>query len=115
MFDSYRNKKDLPITQEESKYKSKKESSTSHSSAKSKHKHEYKPCKLRYSETYCIPDKGPKTYTFTNTADYCTICGRISNWKMHLFEEEMKKFDLENPDAPIFEVSGDLREKFVKI
>ena len=34
---------------------------------------------------------------------------------MHLFEEEMKKFDLENPDAPIFEVSGDLREKFVNI
>ena len=115
MFDSYRNKKDLPITQEESKYKSKKESSVSHSSSKSKHKHEYKPCKLRYSETYCIPNKGPKTYTFTNTAKYCTICGRISNWKMHLFEEEMKKFDLENPDAPIFEVSGDWKDKFVNI
>ena len=115
MFASYKRDKELRIIEEEIPYKRKKESSTSHSSTKSNHRHDYRPCKLRYSKTYCIPNKGPKTYNFTNTANYCIICGRLSNWKMHLFEEDLKKFDLENPNAPVFEVNGDLREKFVNI
>ena len=114
MFDSYRNKKDLPITQEESKYKSKKESSVSHSSARSKHKHEYKPCKFRYTTTYCIPDKDAKTYIFTDTGKYCIICGKIGDRKMFHTEDFMKRFDLENPNAPVFEVDGYM-DKFVSI
>lgn len=114
MFDSYRNKKDLPITQEESKYKSKKESSISHSSARSNHKHMYNACKFRYSQTYPIPGKDAKTYTFTDTGKYCSICGKISDRKMLHTEDSMKKFDLENPDAPIFEVTGYL-DKFIDI
>ena len=110
MFDSYRNKKDLPITQEEPKYKSKKESSVSHSSIKSKHKHIYAPCKLTYSDTYCIPGKDTKTYTFTDSADYCIICGKINNRKMLWRNREV----LDNPDIPTFEVEG-YRDKFIKI
>ena len=110
MFDSYRNKKDLPITQEESKYKSKKESSVSHSSSKSKHKHEYKPCKLRYSDTYTIPGKDAKTYTFIDSADYCIICGKINNRKMIWRNKEV----IEDPNIPTFDVGG-YRDKFVDI
>ena len=114
MFDSYKNKKDLPITQEEPKYKSKKESSVSHSSIKSKHKHVYAPCKFTYSQTYAIPDNEPKIYHFTDVGTYCIICGRIGQRSMHYREDKKKQFDLENPNAPIFTVEG-YRDKFVDI
>ena len=110
MFDSYRNKKDLPITQEEPKYKSKKESSVSRSSSKSKHKHDYRPCKLTYSDTYAIPGKEAKTYTFTDSADYCIVCGEINNRRMLWRNKEI----LDDPNIPTFPVEG-YRDKFVEI
>ena len=114
MFDSYRNKKDLPITQEEPKYKSKKESSVSHSSIKSKHKHIYAPSKFTYTKTYPIPNKEAKTYTFTDIGTYCTICGKIGQRTMFYGEDKKKQFEVENPNAPLFSVEG-YRDKFVKI
>ena len=114
MFDSYKRDKELGIVEEEIPHKRKKESSTSHSSAKAKHKHEYKPCKFKYSNTYAIPGKDAKTYTFIDTGKYCIICGRINDRKMLHTEDFMKSFDLENPDAPIFEVDGYM-DKFVNI
>ena len=114
MFDSYRNKKDLPITQEEPKYKSKKESSVSHSSIKSKHKHVYAPCKFTYSQTYAIPNKDAKIYHFTDIGTYCTICGKIGDRKMSWKPEYKENFNKENPNAPVFEVSGYM-DKFVNI
>ena len=114
MFDSYRNKKDLPITQEEPKYKSKKESSVSHSSIKSKHKHIYAPCKFTYSQTYNYPDKEPKNLTFTDLGTYCIICGKIGQRSMWYKPGYREQFDLENPDAPVFHVDG-YRDKFVDI
>ena len=110
MFDSYKRDKELGIIEEEIPHKRKKESSTSHSSAKSKHKHEYKPCKLRYSDTYAIPGKDAKIYTFTDSADYCIICGKINNRKMIWRNEEV----IEDPNIPTFEVEG-YRDKFVNI
>ena len=114
MFDSYKRDKEFGIVEEEIPYKRKKESSTSHSSAKSKHKHMYKACKFRYSQTYPIPGKDVKTYTFTDTGTYCIICGKIGDRKMLHAENTMKQFDLENPGAPIFEVDGYV-DKFIKI
>lgn len=101
---------DLMIDNEIAKYKSKKPSSVSKSEAKSKHKHEYKPCKLTYSETYAIPGKDAKTYTFIDTADYCIICGKINNRKMLWRNEEI----LDDPTIPTFNVEG-YRDKFVEI
>ena len=114
MFDSYRNKKDLPITQEEPKYKSKKESSVSHSAIKSKHKHVYAPCKFAYSQTYAIPGSEPKTYHFTDSGTYCIICGKIGQRSMHYREDYKKQFDIDNPNAPTFTVEG-YGDKFVEI
>ena len=110
MFDSYKRDKELGIAEEEIPHKRKKESSTSHSSAKSKHKHEYKPCKLTYSTTYTSPGKDAKTYTFTDSADYCTICGKINNRKMIWRNKEV----IEDPNIPTFNVEG-YRDKFVEI
>ena len=110
MFDSYKRDKELGIVEEEIPYKRKKESSTSHSSAKSKHKHEYKPCKLTYSDTYTSPGKDAKTYTFTDSADYCIICGKINNRKMLWRNKEV----IEDPNIPTFDIEG-YRDKFVEI
>ena len=98
------------IDNEIAKYKSKKPSSVSKSEAKSKHKHEYKPCKLTYSNTYAIPGKDAKTYTFTDSADYCIICGRINNRKMIWRNKEV----IEDPNIPTFKVEG-YRDKFIEI
>ena len=98
------------IDNEIAKYKSKKPSSVSKSEAKSKHKHEYKPCKLTYSNTYAIPGKDAKPYTFTDSADYCIICGRINNRKMIWRNKEV----IEDPNIPTFKVEG-YKDKFVEI
>ena len=101
---------DFMIDNEVAKYKSKKPSSVSKSEAKSKHKHEYRPCKLTYSDTYAIPGKDAKTYTFTDSADYCIICGKINNRKMLWRNKEV----IEDPNIPTFDVEG-YRDKFVEI
>ena len=101
---------DFMIDKEIAKYKSKKPSSVSKSDAKSKHKHEYKPCKLTYSDTYAIPGKDAKTYTFTDSADYCIICGKINNRKMIWRNEEVIK----DPNIPTFDVEG-YRDKFIDL
>lgn len=106
MFDSYKRDKELGIVEEEIPHKRKKESSTSHSSAKSKHKHEYRPCKLRYSNTYAIPGKDAKTYSFIDTAKYCTICGKLADRFSFHREGYLEAFDKLNPDAPTFENIG---------
>ena len=72
MFDSYKRDKELALIDEEIPHKRKRESSTSHSSARSKHKHQYKPCKLTYSDTYDIPGKDSKIYTF------CRLMKKVS-------------------------------------
>lgn len=101
---------DFMIDNEIARYKSKKPSSVSKSEAKSKHKHQYKPCKLTYSDTYSIPGKDAKTYTFTDSADYCIICGKINNRKMIWRNEEV----IEDPNVPTFNVEG-YKDKFVEI
>ena len=101
---------DFMIDNEIARYKSKKPSSVSNSKARSKHKHEYKPCKLTYSDTYAIPGKDAKTYTFTDSADYCIICGRINNRKMIWRNKEV----IEDPNIPTFKVEG-YKDKFVEI
>ena len=110
MFNSYKRDKELGIIEEEPRHRRKKESSTSHSSAKSNHKHEYKPCKLRYSNTYAIPGKDAKTYTFIDSADYCIICGKINNRKMIWGNKEV----IEDPNIPTFDVEG-YKDKFVQL
>ena len=101
---------DFMIDNEIARYKSKKPSSVSKSKAKSKHKHEYRPCKLTYSDTYAIPGKDAKTYTFTDSADYCTICGKINNRKMIWRNKEV----IDDPSVPTFVVAG-YTDKFVNI
>ena len=101
---------DFMIDNEIARYKSKKPSSVSKSEAKSKHKHEYKPCKLTYSDTYSIPGKDAKTYTFIDSADYCIICGKINNRKMFWRDKEV----IEDPNVPTFNVEGYM-DKFVEI
>ena len=98
------------IDNEIARYKTKKPSSVSKSEARSKHKHQYKPCKLTYSNTYSIPGKDAKTYTFTDSADYCIMCGKINNRKMFWRDEEV----IEDPNVPTFNVEG-YKDKFVEI
>ena len=98
------------IDNEIAKYRTKKPSSVSKSEARSKHKHQYKPCKLSYSDTYAIPGKDVRTYNFTDTADYCIICGKINNRKMMWRNKEV----LEDDSIPTFKVSG-YTDKFINI
>lgn len=101
---------DFMIDNEVARYKSKKPSSVSKSEARSKHKHEYMPCKLTYSDTYAIPGKDAKTYTFTDSANYCIICGKINNRKMIWKDKAV----IEDPNVPTFNVEG-YRDKFVTL
>ena len=101
---------DVLIDSEISRYKSKKPSSVSKASVRSKHKHQYKPCKLTYSDTYAIPGKDTRTYNFTDTANYCIICGKINNRKMMWRDTSI----LEDDTIPTFKVSG-YDDKFIDI
>lgn len=89
-------KKGLEQDIEIEKYQKKKPSSVSKSRAKSNHKHDKKECLLIKNATPYL-------------ASYCTICGKINNWKMPTIKIETGGYRMLNSQE-VFAMYSELEQ-----